>query len=134
MSYNNSHPGVEYGDGVLKGPGVPGQVVRLVGNNEFSVVSNAAHDAIGILHRCDKDCSAQGASDTTPCVVDLGVTVIQTDMVTGTAPTAGALLTFDATTAKFKLATTGTKVVGRCLAVVDGEYWILFTPHGEVAA
>ena len=133
MSFNNSHPGVEYADGVLKGPGTPGQIVKLVGDNEYSVVSNAADDPIGVLHRCDKDCSAQGASDTTPCVVDFGATVLQTDMFEG-SPTAGALLTFDATSAKFKVATTGTKIIGRVLAVEDTEINVLWTCHGEVAA
>lgn len=133
MSLNNSHPGILFGDGVLKGPGVPGQVVKLVGNNEYSVVDDAADDAIGILHRCDADCSAQGATATTPCVVDFGATVIQTDQMVGT-PTAGTQLTFDAATAKFKAATSGTRVVARCLAVEDTEYSILWTNHGEVVA
>ncbi len=130
--FNNSHPGVEYGDGVLKGPGVPGLGVKLVGGNQFSVVDDAADDAAGVLQRCDTDCSAQGATDTTPCVVAMGTTVFQTDQVTGTAPAAGDLLAFDATTAKLKKATTGLIVVGRCLAVDGTTYTVLLTLNGEV--
>jgi hypothetical protein len=72
--YNNSHPGIEYGDGVLKGPGTPGQVVKSVGNNEFSVVSNAADVPAGILKRADKNCALQGARETTLCVPGLVAT------------------------------------------------------------
>ena len=130
--YNNSHPGIEYGDGVLKGPGTPGQVLKSVGNNEFSVVSGASDVPAGILKRADKDCSAQGAADTTPCVVDTGAFVFQTDQFSGT-PAAGNNLTFDATTAKLKVATTGTKIVGRVLSVDGSEISVLWTNHGLVA-
>jgi hypothetical protein len=130
--YNNSHPGIEYGDGVLKGPGTPGQVLKSVGNNEFSVVNNASDVPAGVLKRADKDCSAQGATETTPCVVDTGAFVFQTDQFTGT-PAAGNNLTFDATTAKLKVATTGTKIVGRVLSVDGSEISVLWTNHGLVA-
>lgn len=136
MSYNNSHPGIEYGDGVLKGPAVPGQILKLVGGNEYSVVDNASDDPIGVLHRSDLSPAKSallGASETAPCVVDFGANVIQTDQFTG-SPAAGNKLTFDATTAKFKVATTGTKVVARVLAVEDTELNILWTNHGEVVA
>jgi hypothetical protein len=130
--YNNSHPGIEFGDGVLKGPGTPGQVLRSVGNNEFSVVADAAHVPAGILKRADKDCATQGATETTPCVVDTGAFVFQTDQFIGT-PAFGNSLTFDATTAKLKVATTGTKIVGRVLSVDGSEISVLWTNHGLVA-
>ena len=130
--YNNSHPGIEYGDGVLKGPGTPGQVVKSVGNNEFSVVSNAADVPAGILKKADKDCSLQGATDTTPCVVDTGGFVFQTDQFSGT-PAAGNNLTFDATTAKLKVAVATNKIVGRVLSVDGSEISVLWTNHGLVA-
>lgn len=130
--YNNSHPGIEYGDGVLKGPGTPGQVVKTVGNNEFSVVSGASDVPVGVLKRADKDCSAQGASDTTPCVVDTGSFIFQTDQFLGT-PAAGNNLTFDATTAKLKVATTGATIVGRVVSVDGSEITVRWTNHGLVA-
>jgi hypothetical protein len=129
--YNNSHPGIEFGDGVLKGPGTPGQVLRSVGNNEFSVVADAAHVPAGILKRADKDCAAQGTNDTTPCVVDMGDFVFQTDQFTGT-PAAGTLLTFDATTAKLKAATAGTKIVAIVLSLDGSELTARWTNHGQV--
>lgn len=134
--YNNSHPGVEYGDGVLKGPGVPGQIVKLVGSNEVSLVSAAGNDPIGVLHRCDitpEKSALQGATDTTPCVVDLGATVFQTDQFVG-SPAAGNLLSFDPTTAKLKVAVSTEKVVGRVLAVEGTAISVLWTNHGEVVA
>lgn len=134
--YNNSHPGVEFGDGVLKGPGVPGQIVKLVGNNEYSVVSNAANDPIGVLHRCDitpEKSALQGATATTPCVVDFGATVLQTDQFIG-SPVAGNKLSFDPTTAKFKVAVSTEKVIGRVLAVEGTAISVLWTNHGEVVA
>lgn len=130
--YNNSHPGIEYGDGVLKGPGTPGQVLKSVGNNEFSVVSNAADVPAGILKRADKNCALQGATETTPCVVDTGAFVFQTDQFSGT-PAFGNNLTFDAATAKLKVAVATNKIVGRVLSVDGAEISVLWTNHGLVA-
>jgi hypothetical protein len=130
--YNNSHPGIEYGDGVLKGPGTPGQVLKSVGNNEFSVVSNAADVPAGILKRADKNCALQGATETTPCVVDTGAFVFQTDQFSGT-PAQGNNLTFDAATAKLKVAVATNKIVGRVLSVDGAEISVLWTNHGLVA-
>ncbi len=131
--YNNSHPGIEYGDGVLKGPGTPGQVVKTTTvNNEFTVVNNAADVPAGILKRADKNCALQGATDTTPCVVDTGAFVFQTDQFSGT-PAVGNNLTFDATTAKLKVAVATNKIVGRVLSVDGSEITVLWTNHGLVA-
>jgi hypothetical protein len=136
MSFNCSHPGVQYGQAALKGPAVPGQILKLVGNDQVSVVSGASDIPIGVLSRTDlkiADAAAQGATDTTPCVISMNGSVITTDQFTGT-PAAGNLLTFDASTAKFKVATTGSRVVGQCLSTDGTEITVLWSNTGETAA
>ncbi|MDP2361950.1 MAG: hypothetical protein Q8O14_14570 [bacterium] len=129
--YNNSHPGIEYGDGVLKGPGTPGVVVKSVESNVFSLPTATGDKIVGVLKRTDKNCAAQAAGDTTPCVVDTGAFVFQTDQFTG-SPAYGNNLTFDATTGKLKVATTGLQIVGRVLSVDGTEITVLWTNHGLV--
>ena len=133
MSCNVSHPGIEFGDGVLKGPAVPGQILKMVGDGEFSIVNGASDVPVGVLVRTNltiAKAAALGGADTTPCVVALNGGVIQTDQFIGT-PTAGTKLSFDAATAKFKAVGSSEPVVGHVLDA-SGDLSLLLTLHGEV--
>ena len=48
-------PGRAYGLGKMQGPGEPGQIVRLVDHDTFSVNTGATQPSFGLLYKAAKD-------------------------------------------------------------------------------
>jgi len=115
--FNPSHPGIAYGDGELLGPGEKGQFVKLVDNDTFQVVSDAADSPVGIIYNIDKlQYVTPGATDRNKVAVYMDGGIYETDNVTGTI-TAGDDLSFDPTAGNIKTAAEGETIVGKALAV-----------------
>jgi len=118
--FNPSHPGIAYGDSELLGPGEKGQFVKLVDNDTFEVVSDAADVPVGIIYNIDKPPHVTpAATDRNKVAVYMDGGIYETDNVTGTI-NAGNDLTFDPTAANIKTAGENDFVVGKALAVEGG--------------
>ena len=115
--FNASHPGIAYGDGELLGPGTPGQVVKLVENDLFQVVSDAADKPIGLLGRLDKPrYVTPAATDRYKATIFMRGGIYETDNVSGQI-TVGAELSFDAATGQLKVVGQGETAIAKALAV-----------------
>lgn len=132
---NAALPGIAYGNGELQGPGNPGQIVKLVGNDLFEVVSHTGDKPFGILGRTNrlKNGPTPGPTDKVLAVVFIGDGIYETDNFSGTI-TSGDALTFDATNGNLKAATAGTKIVAEALTVSDGLLKFVWTNHGNSVA
>ena len=126
--FNPCHPGLAYGDGDLKGPGVPGQAVKLTGDDEFSICAAVTDVAVGILGHINLT-EAQEVLGALPAATDLNKAVIwmnggvyETEKFTA-GVAAGDDLMFDTNAGEIKKWVTGTpapQVVGKALAVSGG--------------
>ena len=126
--FNACHPGLAYGDGDLKGPGTPGQAVKLTGDDEFTVCSAVADVAVGILGSIDL-LEAQevlgtlpGATDLNKAVVWMNGGVYETDAFTA-GIAAGDDLMYDTSAGEIKKWVTGTpvpQVIGKAISVAGG--------------
>ena len=115
--FNPSHPGIAYGDGELLGPGDEGQFVKLVDNDTFQVVSDAADVPVGVIYKIDKLQHVIPAStDRNKVALYMDGGIYDTDNISGTI-TAGDDLSFDPTVANIKTAAEGETIVGKVLAV-----------------
>ena len=115
--FNPSHPGIAYGDGELQGPGEKGQFVKLIENDTFQVVSDAADVPIGVIYNLDKLKNVTpGATDRNKVAVFMDGGIYETDNVTGSI-SAGDDLSFDPTAGNLKTAGEAETVVGKALAV-----------------
>jgi len=115
--FNASHPGIAYGDGELLGPGTPGLLVKLVDNDLFQVVSDAADKPIGLLCRIDKPrYVTPGPTDRYKAAVFMRGGIYETDNISGSV-VFSAFLSFDPATGQLKAAGEGETVVARALAV-----------------
>lgn len=128
---NATLPGIAYGNGELQGPGNPGQIVKLIGNDLFTVVSNSNDEPFGIIGRTNrtKNSPTPGPNDKVLAVVFIGDGIYETDNFSGSI-TAGDALTFDATLGSLKAAGAGNQIVGRALSVSDGLLKFQWTNHG----
>ncbi len=127
-------PGIAYGNGELQGPGDPGQIVKLTGNDVFALVSESTDVPIGIIGRTNrtKTSPTPGPNDKIMAVIYIGDGIYETDNVSGTI-NAGDALTVDASTGKLKTAGSGNKIVARALSASDGLVKFLWTNHGTNA-
>jgi len=115
--FNPSHPGIAYGDGELLGPGEKGQFVKLVDNDTFEVVSDAADKPVGIIYNLDKLPSVTpAATDRNRVALYMNGGVYETDNISGSI-SADDDLTFDPATGNIKAWEAGNFVVGKALAV-----------------
>ena len=115
--FNPSHPGIAYGDGELQGPGEKGQFVKLIDNDLFQVVSDAADIPVGVIYNLDKlKHVTPGATDRNKVAIYLNGGIYETDNITGTI-NARDDLSFDPTAGNLKTAGETDTVVGRALAV-----------------
>jgi len=115
--FNPSHPGIAYGDGELLGPGERGQFVKLVDNDTFEVVSDAADKPVGIIYNLDKLLSVTpAATDRNRVALYMNGGVYETDNISGSI-SADDDLSFDPTTANIKTAGEGETIIGKALAV-----------------
>ncbi len=115
--FNPSHPGVAYGDGELQGPGEKGQFVKLIENDTFEVVSDAADVPVGIIYHLDKlQHVTPAATDRNKVAVYMDGGIYETDNITGTI-SADDDLTFDPTNGNIKVREASNFVVGKALAV-----------------
>ncbi|MDK9699952.1 MAG: hypothetical protein OEM52_07405 [bacterium] len=128
---NAALPGIAYGNGELQGPGNPGQIVKLVGNDLYEVVNNANDEPFGLLGRTNrlKSGPTPTSTDKVLAVVFVGDGIYETDNFSGSI-TAGNALTFDATLGNLKAAGAGAKIIGRALSVSDGMLKFQWTNHG----
>ena len=121
--FNPSHPGLAYGDGDLKGPGDPGQIVKLTGNDEFTVCSAVTDVGMGILGSLDKlENVTPGATDLNKAVIWMNGGIYETDNFTSGA-IAGDDLMFDTSAGEIKKWVTGTpdpQVIGKAISVIGG--------------
>jgi len=115
--FNPSHPGIAYGDGELQGPGEKGQFVKLIENDTFQVVSDAADVPVGVIYNLDKlKHVTPAATDRNKVAIYMCGGIYETDNVTGTIA-ADDDLTFDPTNGNLKTAGEAETVVGKALAV-----------------
>jgi len=115
--FNPSHPGIAYGDGELLGPGDKGQIVKLVDNDTFQVVSDAADVPVGIIYHLVKlPLLTPEATDRNKVAIFLDGGIYETDNITGTI-SADDDLSFDPTAGTIKAAAEGETIVGKALAV-----------------
>ncbi len=121
--FNPCHPGLAYGDGDLKGPGDPGQAVKLTGDDEFTVCAAVTDVAVGILGSLDiLQHEIPAATDLHKAVIWLNGGIYETDKFTAGAA-AGDDLMFDTTAKEIKKWVTGTpppQVIGKALSVAGG--------------
>ena len=126
--FNACHPGLAYGDGELKGPGVPGQAVKLTGDDEFTLCAAVADVAVGIIGKVDL-LEAQEVLGVLPESTDLNKAVVwmnggvyETDAFTA-GVAAGEDLMFDTVAGEIKKWVTGTpvpQVIGKAISVAGG--------------
>ena len=126
--FNACHPGLAYGNGDLKGPGTPGQAVKLTGDDEFTICAAVADVAVGIIGKIDL-LSAQEVLGVLPEATDLNKAVIwmnggiyETDKFTA-GMAAGDDLMFDTSAGEIKKWVTGTpdpQVIGKAISVAGG--------------
>ena len=117
IHFNPSHPGIAYGDGELLGPGEKGQFVKLVDNDTFQVVSDAADVPQGIIYHLDKlPLLTPAATERNRVAIFLDGGIYETDNVTGSI-LAGDDLSFDPTAGNIKTVAEGETIVGKALAV-----------------
>ncbi len=126
--FNACHPGLAYGDGNLKGPGTPGQAVKLTGDDEFTICAAVADVAVGIIGKIDL-LSAQevlgvlpGATDLNKAVIWMNGGIYETDKFTA-GMAAGDDLMFDTSAGEIKKWVTGTpdpQVIGKAISVAGG--------------
>jgi len=115
--FNPSHPGIAYGDGELQGPGEKGQFVKLIDNDLFEVVSDAADVPVGVIYYLDKlQYVTPTATDRNKVAVYMNGGIYETDNITGTI-NADDDLSFDPTAGNLKTAGEAETVVGKALAV-----------------
>ena len=117
-----------YGDGDLKGPGTPGQAVKLTGDDEFTVCAAVTDEAVGIIGHVNL-LEAQEVLGTLPASADLNKAVIwmnggvyETDKFTA-GVAAGDDLMFDTSAGEIKKWVTGTpdpQVIGKAISVAGG--------------
>jgi|GEM_PF-237707 len=117
------HPGLAYGDGELKGPGDPGQAVKLTGDDEFTVCSAVTDAAVGILGSLDiLEHETPAANNLHKAAVWMNGGIYETDKFTAGAA-AGDDLMFDTSAKEIKKWVTETpppQVIGRALSVAGG--------------
>ena len=126
--FNACHPGLAYGDGNLKGPGTPGQAVKLTGDDEFTVCAAVTDAAVGIIGSINL-LEAQEVLGVLPASADLNKVVVwmnggiyETDKFTA-GVAAGDDLMFDTSAGEIKKWVTGTpdpQVIGKALSVSGG--------------
>jgi len=115
--FNPSHPGIAYGDGELQGPGEKGQFVKLIDNDTFQLVSDAADVPIGIISHLDKlPLLTPADTERNKVAIFLDGGIYETDNITGTI-SADDDLSFDPTAGTIKAAAEGETIVGKVLAV-----------------
>jgi len=115
--FNPSHPGIAYGDGELQGPGEKGQFVKLIDNDTFQLVSDAADVPIGIIYHLDKlPLLTPADTERNKVAIFLDGGIYETDNITGTI-SADDDLSFDPTAGTIKAAAEGETIVGKVLAV-----------------
>jgi len=121
--FNPCHPGLAYGDGDLKGPGDPGQAVKLTGDDEFAVCAAVTDAAVGILGSLDLlEHETPAAGDLHKAVIWLNGGIYETDKFTAGAA-AGDDLMFDTAAGEIKKWVTGTpppQVIGKAISVAGG--------------
>lgn len=103
-------PGFRYGLGLISGAGEVGQLVKLAGDDLFSVNTNPGVTSFGVL--------AAPFKDGEMCAVYCRGGIYDTDQFVGTIA-AGDDLACDAT-GKLRRAVTDEKVVGLAMSVVSG--------------
>ena len=104
-------PGFRYGLGNISGAGEAGQLVKLSGDNVFTVNDAPAVRSFGMLAKAYKDGEMCG-------VFCLGG-IYETDQFEGT-PSAGDELACDADSSKLKVAEEGDFVVGEVILLSNG--------------
>ena len=115
--FNPSHPGIAYGDGELLGPGDKGQFVKLVDNDTFQVVSDAADVPAGIIYHLDKlPLLTPADTERNKVAIFLDGGIYETDNATGSI-SAGDDLSFDPTAGNIKTVAEGETIVGKALAI-----------------
>ena len=126
--FNACHPGLAYGDGDLKGPGVSGQAVKLSGDDEFTVCSVVTDVAVGLIGSINLSEAQEtlgvlpGASDLNKAVIWMNGGNYETDKFTAGAA-AGDDLMFDTSAGEIKKWVTGTpapQVIGKAISVAGG--------------
>ena len=121
--FNACHPGLAYGDGDLKGPGTPGQAVKLTGDDEFTICAAVADVAVGLLGSLDiLEHETPEATDLNKAVVWMNGGVYETDVFTS-GVAAGDDLMYDTSAGEIKKWVTGTpvpQVIGKAISVAGG--------------
>ena len=126
--FNACHPGLAYGDGDLKGPGTPGQAVKLTGDDEFTVCAAVTDAAVGLLGRIDLTEAQEvlgvlpGATDLNKAVIWINGGIYETDKFTA-GIVAGDDVMFDTSAGEIKKWVTGTpdpQVIGKAISVAGG--------------
>ncbi len=123
LFFNACHPGLAYGDGDLKGPGIVGQAVKLTGDDEFTICAAVTDVAVGILGRMDiLEHETPGSTDLNKAVIWMNGGNYETDKFTA-GVAAGDDLMFDTSAGEIKKWATGTpdpQVIGKALSVSGG--------------
>ncbi len=126
--FNACHPGLAYGDGDLKGPGVPGQAVKLSGDDEFTVCAAVTDAAVGLLGRIDLT-EAQEVLGVLPASADLYKAVIWMNggifetVIFTAGIVAGVFVVFGIFAGVIEMLVTGTpdlQVIGKAISVAGG--------------
>jgi len=123
LFFNACHPGLAYGDGDLKGPGIVGQAVKLTGDDEFTICAAVTDVAVGILGGLDiLEHETPGATDLNKAVIWMNGGNYETDKFTA-GVAAGDDLMFDTSAGEIKKWASGTpdpQVIGFALSVSGG--------------
>ena len=104
-------PGFRYGLGTLSGAGEAGQLVKLSGDNAFSLNDDATSRSFGMLARACKDGEMPG--------IYCQGGIYETDQVEGT-PGPGVELACDSASSKLKAASEGDFIVGEAIMLSGG--------------
>ena len=112
MSFINAdHPGLAYGDGTMSGAGSLGQVVKVAGNDQFAVNTDATARSFGILRKDYADGKMPG--------IWCGGGVYTTDVFEGTI-NAGDELKVSANSKLTAGVAAGDQVIAEAISVVSG--------------
>ena len=108
---NADHPGLAYGDGYMSGAGSVGQVVKVGGNDQFAVNTDATARSFGILRKDYADGKMPG--------IWCGGGVYTTDVYEGTV-NAGDELKVSANGVLTAGVAAGDQVIAEAISVVGG--------------
>ncbi len=127
---NAAYPGIEYPYFKIVGPAADGTFMKMVANDEVTLVDAQADEAIGVLMETNlpHDYYTQGASEKLRCVVMIGPSVLEFTAWSGAIVTDDDV-SFDPSDGLPRAAVAGDGIYGKCIQHNDSKVRIQMYGH-----